>query len=156
MKTKMRIFNASVKSVLLYGSETWKSTKGIVNSLQAFVNRKLRYIAGIWWPRKIKNEDLLKLTKQEKLVITIKRQKWKWIGHTLRKPNTNTTRRALEWNPQGARRKGRPQHSWKRTLEEELRSINTSWSEAKKMAQDRGVWRALVLALCSKHGSGEE
>ena len=156
LKTKMRIFNASVKTVLLYGSETWKSTKGITSGLQAFVNRKLRYIAGIWWPQKIKNEDLLKLTKQEKLVVTITRQKWKWIGHTLKKPTNSTTRRALEWNPQGGRRKGRPQHSWRRTLEEELKSINSTWSEAKKMAQDRDVWRALVLALCSKVGSGED
>ena len=41
LRTKMRIFNASVKTVLLYGSETWKSTKGIMSGLQAFVNRKL-------------------------------------------------------------------------------------------------------------------
>ena len=29
------------------------------------------------------------------------------IGHTLRKPNTNITRHALMWNPQGKRKRGR-------------------------------------------------
>ena len=35
-------------------------------------------------------------------------KKWGWIGHTLRKPASNVTRQALEWNPQGKRKVGRP------------------------------------------------
>ncbi|CAH8514618.1 unnamed protein product [Heterobilharzia americana] len=35
----IRIFNTNpVKSVLLYGSETWRITKGISNKLQTFIN----------------------------------------------------------------------------------------------------------------------
>ena len=34
--------------------------------------------------------------------------RWKWIGHTLRKPLFNITRQALTWNPQGKRKRGRP------------------------------------------------
>ena len=44
--TKLRIFNSNVKSVLLYGSETWQLTETIINKLQAFINRRLRYILG--------------------------------------------------------------------------------------------------------------
>ena len=52
---KIRIFNACVKSVLLYGRETWLVTKGIQRKLQTFVNRCLRYILRIWrlFPTKI-------------------------------------------------------------------------------------------------------
>ena len=32
------------------------------------------------------------------------KEKWGWIGHTLRKPATNTTKHALSWNPQGKRK----------------------------------------------------
>jgi len=42
--TKIRIFNACVKSVLLYGCETWLVTKEIQRKIQTFVNRCLRYI----------------------------------------------------------------------------------------------------------------
>jgi len=42
--TKIRIFNACVKSVLLYGCETWLVTKGIQRKIQTFVNRCLRHI----------------------------------------------------------------------------------------------------------------
>ena len=41
-KTKLTIFNSNVKSVLLYGSETWKHTKALDSRLQVFVNTCLR------------------------------------------------------------------------------------------------------------------
>ena len=46
--TKIMIFNASVKSILLYGCETWLVTKEIQRKIQTFVNRCLRYILRIW------------------------------------------------------------------------------------------------------------
>ena len=42
--TKIRIFNSNVKSVMLYGSETWRMTEKTVSKLQTFVNRCLRRI----------------------------------------------------------------------------------------------------------------
>ena len=42
LKTKLTIFNSNVKSVLLYGSETWKHTKALDSRLQVFVNTCLR------------------------------------------------------------------------------------------------------------------
>ena len=41
LKTKLRIFETNVKSVLLYGSETWKQTKKTEQDLQVFVNKCL-------------------------------------------------------------------------------------------------------------------
>jgi hypothetical protein len=35
--TKCKIFNSNVKSVLLYGSETWKTTKETTSKIQVFV-----------------------------------------------------------------------------------------------------------------------
>ena len=35
-RTKLRIFNSNVKSVLLYGSETWRNTKSSNSKLQTF------------------------------------------------------------------------------------------------------------------------
>jgi len=69
--------------------------------VQTFVNKRLRQILGIFWPNVIKNEDLWVRTGQEDVAITIKRRKWKWIGHTLRKEKENITRIAMKWNSQG-------------------------------------------------------
>ena len=47
-----------VKSVLLYGCETWLITSEIRRKIQTFVNRCLRYILRIRWPKIISNKDL--------------------------------------------------------------------------------------------------
>jgi hypothetical protein len=57
-RTKLRIFNTNVKSVLLYACETWKVTHRITNRLQGFINRCLRCIINIRLPEIISNEDL--------------------------------------------------------------------------------------------------
>jgi hypothetical protein len=48
--TKIKIFNSCVKSVLLYGCETWLVRTDIQRKLQSFINWCLRYICRIWWP----------------------------------------------------------------------------------------------------------
>ena len=40
----------------------------------------------------IPNEELWERTGQQQIITEIKRRKCGWIGHTLRKPATNTTR----------------------------------------------------------------
>jgi hypothetical protein len=63
--TKIRIFNACVKSVLLYGCEKWLGTSEIQCKIQTFVNRCLVYILKVWWPNIISNKDIRKATGQE-------------------------------------------------------------------------------------------
>ena len=152
LKTKIEIFNSNVKSVLLYGSETWRLTKTLLSKVQTFVNKRLRQILSIFWPNVITNEDLWLKTGQEDVAITIKRRKWKWIGHTLRREKENTTRIAMKWNPQGKRKQGRPKWSWRRTVNKELESIGKTWGEAEKIAINRVWWKAVVQVLCLTRG----
>ena len=48
--------------------------------------------------------------------------KWRWVGHTLRRP-VSIARQSLTWNPQGKRKKGRPRNTWRRDLEKETAKI---------------------------------
>ena len=54
-QTKLRIFNSNVKSVLFYGSHTWRRTEKTLQRIQTFINRCLRRIFNIWWPEIICN-----------------------------------------------------------------------------------------------------
>ena len=83
--------NSNVKSVLLYGCETWRTTKIMLQKIQTFFNTCLRRIYKIRWPEKIKNEDLLERAGQEPVAKQILRRKWGWIGHALRKPASSIT-----------------------------------------------------------------
>ncbi|KAK7105447.1 hypothetical protein V1264_016822 [Littorina saxatilis] len=97
-------------------------------------------------PETISNADLWERTCQLPAEELIRKRRWGWIGHTLRKPSTNITRQALRWNPQGKRKRGRPRNTWRRDLEADTRKMGYTWSQIEKMAQDRGLWRAVVGA----------
>ena len=74
----------------------------------------------IKWTDKITNEELLRITQQKPIEIQVKRRKWNWIGHTLRKEAGEIEKTALNWNSQGYRRRGRPKRTWRRTIEDEI------------------------------------
>nr|KAG5708132.1 hypothetical protein BaRGS_002868 [Batillaria attramentaria] len=154
IRTKLRIFNSNVKSVLLYGCETWRTTKTMQQKIQTFLNTCLRRIFNIRWPEKIRNEELWERAGQEPVAKQILRRKWGWIGHTLRKPASSTTRQALTWNPQGKRKRGRPRNSWRRDTEAELCKQGTNWTGVAKLAQNRVRWRRVVDGLCSTWSQG--
>ncbi|VDO59449.1 unnamed protein product [Schistosoma margrebowiei] len=99
--TKVRIFNTNVKTILLYGAETWRTTKSIIQKIQVFINSCLRKILQIRWPDTISNNVLWERTNQIPAEEEIRKKRWKWIGHTLRKAPNCVTRQALTWNPQG-------------------------------------------------------
>jgi len=121
-EVKIPIINTNVKSVLLYACETWKTTNKITRSLQIFVNKFLRRIMNIKWTNKITNKELWRITHQKSIENQIKRRKWNWIGHTLWKETGAIEKTALDWNPQGHRRKGRLKRTCRRTIEDEIRS----------------------------------
>jgi hypothetical protein len=62
LNTKTRMFNTSVKPVLLCGAETWR-TVITTKKIQTFINTCLRGILGIRWPVTISNKDLWGKTK---------------------------------------------------------------------------------------------
>ena len=46
--------------------------------------------------RQISNEELWKITNFEEIVVYIRRKKWKWIEHTLRKGDDELAKQALD------------------------------------------------------------
>ena len=67
---------------------------------------------------------------------------------TLRKGHEAIERETLDWNPQGKRRRGRPRHTWRRTVHSEALAKGKSWSEVKRMAGNGTRWQCFVDAQC--------
>jgi hypothetical protein len=101
--------------------------------IQTFVNRCLRYILRIWWPNIISNKNLWRVTSQD-INLEIRKRKFIWIGHTLRKENGEILKATLLWNPQGSRKRGRPKTSWRRSV---IKEAGRSWNELRLLAADR-------------------
>nr|XP_006822761.1 PREDICTED: uncharacterized protein LOC102806375 [Saccoglossus kowalevskii] len=143
--TKLKLYKSLVLSVLLYGSETWKMTKGDERKLNTFQTKCLRRIMKIKWQDHVRNEELLTRTGMEKLSTTVMKRRWKFIGHTLREEPTSICNTALTWAPEGKRKRGRPKTTWRRTVEKERNKAEwKSWAEARVAAADRTEWRRSV------------
>ncbi len=156
LTTKIRLFNSNVKSVLLYGAETWRTTKVTNRKIQTFINSCLRRILHIHWPDTISNTNLWERTGQLPVEAEIWKRRWGWIGHTLHKPPTNIIRQALRWNPQGKRKRGRPRITWRRDLEADVKRMGYTWNQLERMAQDRNFWRSTFGGPYPGRGGGHK
>ena len=137
-KTKNELFKTLVRPVLLYGCEAWKLPAAEEKELDRFQFMRLRRILRIWWPQRIRNDTISQVMGVNKISDEIRRRRRIWIDHPLRKGRNDDCMVAMEWQPQGKRRVGRPKTTWRRTVEKESRQNGwTSWTEVKGAAQDR-------------------
>ncbi|XP_062592840.1 uncharacterized protein LOC134254333, partial [Saccostrea cucullata] len=121
-KTKLKIFITNVLSVLLYCAEIWRTTENDDENLDTFHLKCLRRILKIHWPEKISNQQLYERTRSIPLSSTIKRKRWRCIGHILRREKKSHVRTGLTWTPEGKRRRGRPKNTWRRSVERKGKS----------------------------------
>jgi len=89
--------------------------------IDVFHCRCLRSILGISWRDHITNDEMMAQSEQMALHNTVATRRRRFVGHILRLPTTRPASLALEWIPEGGRRRvGRPKRTWKDTLKEDL------------------------------------
>ncbi|KER25885.1 hypothetical protein T265_06740 [Opisthorchis viverrini] len=124
LNLKGRVYQATVRAVLLYGCETLPIRAAELRRLQVFDNRCLRTIAHVGWCRRIRDEAIRERvfgcvtgTSNEECVQP---QKLRWLGHVLRMPNHCLPKTVLFSTPNSEWRKqrgGQP-FTWQRSMKE--------------------------------------
>ena len=100
------------------------------------------------WQQRISNEEIQRIADTNNISCEIRRRRWNWIGHILRREDGNDCITALGWQPEGKRARGRPKTTWRRTVEKERNVAGwTSWNIARAAARDRVGWSQSVEAL---------
>jgi len=144
IKTKIRLCEAVVLSTLLYDSETWPMMVANGRKLDAAHNKCLRRILHSSWRDKITNKEIWKRTGQEDMGNIIRRTRLRWMGHVARMKRKRKAVHAIDWSPEGKRKRGRPRKNWQETIRVDIRWLNMTWSEAINLAEDREGWRDCV------------
>ena len=147
--TKLKVYKTMVRTILVYGHESWYSTVRSDNALLAFENKALRRILGIRWWHKVSNERLREITGVQPVDEYIRMSRWRWLGHVFRRESIVGV--APEWEAVGRRGRGRPKETWVRTMKRE--AGEECWMDLGEMAQDRGWWREFIVALCIPSGA---
>ena len=119
--TKLKLFKTLVQPVLLYGCEAWKLTAAEEKKLDRFQFTCLRRILRVWWPQRIRNDTISQITGVRKISDEIRRRRWNWIGHVLRKDRNDDCMVAMGGNLRGrgkwADLKSRGEGQWKESAD---------------------------------------
>ena len=144
LSTKLRLLNALVYPVLLYGSEIWTIKKNDLKKLVAFEMRCYRKVLNITWKDKILNEDvLLRISsckfKPKRILARITESQLSWFGHVCRVSNMRLPKRILMEMVPGTNRQGRPRKRWEDDI-----TAGSTFLRAYRNAEDRNRWADFV------------
>jgi hypothetical protein len=106
---------------------------GHIRGVGILVNKNIRGALLEWNPVSERSITARIQTKLRKM-LEIRKRKFRWIGHTLRKGDGEIPKAALLWNPQGNSKRGRPKNSWRRSV---IKEVGRSWNELRFLAADR-------------------
>jgi hypothetical protein len=148
--TKIRLYTVYILPVLLYGAETWTMTKAMCAKVDAFDLWCQRRILRINFIQHVTIVEVRRRTGcPQPLSDIIRSRRLRLFGHIACADLLSDHRRALysaihgppaDWK----RPRGRPQHTWTRTVEADLRPVNIGLHTAWHRAQDREAWRKLM------------
>ena len=147
LRTKLKLFNSIVLSVLLYGCESWKGLREIEERVRRFESGCLRKIMKIRWFEMVSEEELRRRTGQQSIIEKLRVNRWRWYGHVLRMPDQRIPKQALGWRPVGRRRVGRPKDTWQRTIQRDMTEKGLDRGDVEDRAGDRDAWRKFVADL---------
>ena len=84
-RQKKTLFKTLVLSVLLFGCETWKLTKGEGKKLGIYQTKCLRKIFHFKWLQHVTNKEVLEMVGADPISEEVRKKRWCWIGHVPRK-----------------------------------------------------------------------
>ena len=140
---KKKIVKTTIWPVAMYGSETWTLRKEETDRLRAFEMWVWRKMEKISWKDKKTNEQVLNSVGEDRsLTDSILKRKKNWIGHVVR--GEGLLKLAIEGRMEGSKSRGRPRMGMIDDLKE------GSYSEMKRRAESREVWRVWMPRTCRK------
>jgi len=107
----MKLYKVVARPSLVYGSETWVTTKRDMTHLEAAEMRFLRSVTGYTRLDKIKSEVIRKELEISGIQDVRLKHKQNWIKH-IERMDTRLPKHALNYKPRGRRDRGRPRKRW--------------------------------------------
>ena len=145
---KLRTFLTLVESVLLYGSETWTSTKNLEKSINGTYTGLLRTVFNVSWSEHLTNRELY--GNLPKVTDKIRERRLELAGHCVRHSEEVASNLVL-WQPsQGKPNRGRKRKTY---LDNLMNDTNMeSVDDLRSLMKDRDLWRCFVNNCCSGLG----
>ena len=159
LETKLRVYQASVLSVLLYSCECWPISTSLCSRLRAFDMQAQRTITNTKWFEYKTNIEVRTLTNRQPIQRYIAQGRLSWFGHLLRSPLNHPALAIYTLNPKAAGwsiLRGAPRTRWSDVLGKDLQQLGTTLMEASNIALDPSRWRSTIVARAVSTPSWQE
>lgn len=111
---KKKIMDMCILPILTYGAQTWALNKENYLSIRSAQRKMERTILKLKLKDRIKSSIIRSKTKIIDAIISSRRIKWNWAGHTIRRKDNRWTYLSTIWLPLGNKRKrGRQITRWR-------------------------------------------
>src|SRR6478735_3722092 len=148
-KTKKKMLDCYVFSVLNYGCESWTWNKATCKKVNAFEMWCYRRILKISFVDRITNKEVLNRVQTDlHFMKDMKRRKLEYAGHVMRGSSGLTHVTILEGKVCGKRPKGRPRLTWMDDIIQ-WTGLET-YEKVKRVTEDRAKWKTIVVNLLAE------
>ena len=137
---KVRLFTATVESILLYGSETWTLTESLKKRIDGCYTRMLRMALNVDWRLHKTNKEVYGTLPRATMKIQDRRMRL--AGH-IQRHNELLAHHTLLWEPtHGVRSRGRPALTFVDNIRADTGLTDTG--EISRLMADRLLWRQRI------------
>ena len=146
---KVRIYQALILPIAIYGSESWTLRKSDCQKLEAFEMRCLRSILGVSLLDRMTNEDIKQqLLIKNNITQMITKRRLKWFGHVVRMPQDRLPLQVYKNDFPQPRKPGRPPSRWKDQIPKDT---GLTIQDAENQALGRPLWRMTTRRSAKGH-----
>ena len=149
LKKKGALYEACVRSVMLYGSETWPAKEEDIARLHRTDMSMLRWMSHVSLRDRKSSKELLDRFQLQPIRSVMQRGRLRWFGHVERMEDNNWVKRCRVMEVEGNRGRGRPKKTWEQVISADLRNMGVN----REIAQDRNVWRKAIMMNSLTHAS---
>ena len=155
ISTKMKSFNTTCITVLLYGSESWVISKDMENKINSFGTYCYRIMLNIRRIDRVPNATIYSLTESAPLIERVRLRQLRFLGHVLRLSENEPVRDFVMYvSTHGRKKPGRQRTLFTTYIHCLLGDPDNLLNDNQllEMAQDSHQWGKLVVDCSAVEG----
>jgi exonuclease III len=134
-ETRGRVYAACIRSVMLYGSETWAASSSTQKRLQRNDRAMLRWMHGLKPDEVVSTDTLIAKFRLKTIQDALRANRLRWLGHVERSSSWISRVRDIEVH--AVKSRGRPKLTWDEVVKRDRASLHMDSIDP----EDRHAWR---------------
>lgn len=140
LRSKGRVYQACVRSVMLYGSETWALKESDLQRLERNDMRMIRWMCNVTLKDRKSSLELRGRLGLDSIRNCIRTGRLRWFGHVERRDDDSWVKKCREIVVVGRQERGRPRKTWNQVVANDLRALKID----RDLAQNRIEWKIAI------------